>query len=127
MKIHGYAAKTAGGKLVPFEYEAPGMGETDVLVEISHCGLCYTDLHYIDDGFGKTPYPFVPGHEIVGTVAAKGGAVRTLEKGQRGGIGFQRNSCGHCEWCVRGEENLCPDVMPNATSFPTADLQVRSS
>ena len=81
MKIQGYAVKSKGGHLEPFEYEAPAMGEADVLVDISHCGLCHTHVHFIDDEFGLTRYPFVPGHEIVGTVAAAGRAVRTLKEG----------------------------------------------
>jgi uncharacterized zinc-type alcohol dehydrogenase-like protein len=118
MKVQGYAAKAPGKALEAFEYDAPKLGDSEVLVDISHCGLCYTDVHCIDNDFGMTQYPFVPGHEIVGTVAMAGKAVRTLNEGQRVGIGCQRGSCGHCEWCVRGEENLCPEYMGNLTFFP---------
>jgi uncharacterized zinc-type alcohol dehydrogenase-like protein len=54
-------------------------------------------------------YPFIPGHEVVGTVSALGARVRGLEVGQRVGLGWQSNSCGICEWCIRGMENLCPE------------------
>jgi uncharacterized zinc-type alcohol dehydrogenase-like protein len=118
MKVKGYAVKVQGKPLEPFEYEAPPVGDTEVLVEISHCGICHTDLHFIDNEFGMTSYPFVPGHEIVGTVTARGSAVRNLKEGERVGIGFSRGSCGHCEWCVRGEDNLCPDAMRYMTFVP---------
>lgn len=118
MKIVGYAVKSQGKCLEPFEYEAPEVGDSDVLVDISYCGLCYTDVHFIDNDFGLTQYPFVPGHEIVGTVAAVGKAVRTIKEGQRVGVGCQRGSCGHCEWCVQGQEQLCPEYMSNLTFFP---------
>ncbi len=118
MKVIGYAAMAQGKCLERFEYEAPKVGAADVLVEISHCGLCHSDLHFIDNDFGITPYPFVPGHEIVGTVTATGTEVHTLKEGQRVGIGFQRSSCGHCEWCTRGEEQLCPEMLANMTFFP---------
>lgn len=118
MKITGYAVMAPGKRLEPFEYQAPEVGAADVLVDISHCGLCHTDLHFVDNDFGLTAYPFVPGHEIVGTVAGVGKAVRTLKEGQRVGIGYQRGSCGHCEWCIQGQEHLCPEFMANATFFP---------
>jgi uncharacterized zinc-type alcohol dehydrogenase-like protein len=118
MKIKGYAVKVQGKPLEPIEYESPPMGDTDVLVSISHCGVCHTDLHFADNDFGMTAYPFVPGHEIVGTVAAKGSAVRDLKEGQRVGIGFSRSSCGHCEWCIRGDDNMCPDALKYMTFFP---------
>ncbi len=118
MKVMGYAAKAPGKCLEPIEYEAPRIGDTDVLVDISHCGLCHTDIHFTDNDFGLTKYPFVPGHEIVGRVAARGREVRSLKEGDRVGIGFQRGSCGHCEWCIRGEEHLCPEMMGNTTFAP---------
>ena len=118
MKVTGYAVKAQGKPLEPFDYDAPPVGASDVLVKISHCGICHTDLHFVDNEFGMTTYPFVPGHEIVGVVAAKGAAVRDLKEGQRVGIGFSRGSCGHCEWCSRGDENMCPDAMQYMTFVP---------
>jgi len=63
--------------------------------------------HLIANDWGISQYPFIPGHEIVGTVAALGSEVHSLEFGQRVGLGWQSNSCGQCEWCMSGQENLC--------------------
>jgi uncharacterized zinc-type alcohol dehydrogenase-like protein len=118
MKVSGYAAKAAGRPLEPFEYVSPELGPSDVRVAISHCGVCHTDIHAIDDYYGITGYPFVPGHEIVGRVIEVGRAVAGLERGDRVGIGWQGRSCMKCEWCLRGEEQLCVDIVPCATWEP---------
>ena len=93
---------------MPFRYEPGDLGRHDVEIEISHCGICHSDLHLITNDWGISQYPFIPGHEIIGNVAAVGEAVRSLKVGERVGLGWQSNSCGECEWCTRGMENLCP-------------------
>jgi uncharacterized zinc-type alcohol dehydrogenase-like protein len=75
-------------------------------------------VHFIDNDVGFTTYPFVPGHEIVGNVSALGGKVTALKEGDRVGIGWQARSCRECEWCIRGEENLCPEILQSATWTP---------
>jgi len=107
-QIQGLAAHAAGAELLPFRYEPGELGPQDIEIEISHCGICHSDLHLISNDWGISHYPFIPGHEIIGTVAAVGSAVRSLKVGQRVGLGWQSNSCGECEWCMRGMENLCP-------------------
>ena len=107
-----------GQRLVPFEYDPPELKEHDVRVDITHCGLCYTDVHAIDDYFGITKFPFVPGHEIIGRVTELGSAVAGLRKGDRVGIGWQGRSCMKCEWCLRGDEHLCKEVVNNASWDP---------
>ena len=116
--ILGYAARAVGQPLEPFTYEAPKLGEYDVRVSISHCGVCHTDIHAIDDYYGITTYPFVPGHEIVGYVSAVGRAASGLKEGDRVGIGWQGRSCMRCEWCLKGEEQLCMDIVQSATWVP---------
>ncbi len=116
--IRGYAAKAKGQALKPFIYKPPDLGENDVRVSVTHCGLCYTDIHAIDDYFGITTYPFVPGHEIVGHVSEMGSSVTELKVGDRVGIGWQGHSCMQCEWCLRGEEHLCNDVVNNGSWTP---------
>ena len=95
---------------MPFHYDPGALGPQEVEIEITHCGICHSDLHLISNDWGISQYPFVPGHEIVGTVAAAGAGVRSLEVGQRVGLGWQSNSCGECEWCTKGLENLCPEA-----------------
>jgi len=108
--VHGWAAMAEGQHLEPLEYPPPNLGPMDVRVAISHCGLCFTDIHAIDDFYGITESPFVPGHEIVGRIEACGSDVSGLSVGDRVGIGWQGRSCGRCRWCVRGEEQLCLDI-----------------
>ncbi|MHB8302174.1 MAG: NAD(P)-dependent alcohol dehydrogenase [Acidobacteriaceae bacterium] len=106
-KINGYATHAAGAELLPFKYEAGELQPNEVEIDITHCGICRSDLHLIDNDWGLTKYPFVPGHEIVGTIAAMGGQVKDRSTGQRVAVGWQADSCGTCEWCMRGDENLC--------------------
>jgi uncharacterized zinc-type alcohol dehydrogenase-like protein len=105
--IRAQAALAKGAPLEDFSYEPEELGPSDVEIEISHCGLCHSDLHLIDDSWSRSKYPQVPGHEIVGTVGALGGAVKHLELGQRVGVGWQRSACLECDLCLGGEENLC--------------------
>lgn len=114
-QVSGYAAMALGQPLEPLTYPAPGLGEHDVRVSVSHCGLCFTDIHAIDDYYGITTFPFVPGHEIVGYVEARGRKVSGLEEGDRVGIGWQGRSCMRCEWCAQGEDQLCQDIAEMGT------------
>ena len=108
--IQGLAAHAAGAELLPFHFDPGKLGSQEVEIAITHCGICHSDLHLISNDWGISHYPFIPGHEVVGTVSAVGNEVRGLELGQRVGLGWQSNSCGVCEWCLRGLENLCPDA-----------------
>jgi uncharacterized zinc-type alcohol dehydrogenase-like protein len=118
LTVQGYAAKGVGQPLEPFTYESPKLGEHDVRVSVTHCGLCYTDIHGINDYYGIVTYPFVPGHEIVGYVSEVGKASSGLKEGDRVGIGWQGRSCTKCEWCKQGEEHLCQDIVESATWNP---------
>lgn len=106
-QIQGLAAHAAGAELLPFHYDPGELEPQDVEIAITHCGVCHSDLNLIANDWGVSQYPFIPGHEIVGTVAALGSQVHSLELGQRVGLGWQSNSCGVCEWCMKGLENLC--------------------
>jgi uncharacterized zinc-type alcohol dehydrogenase-like protein len=105
--IRSFAALAAKQELVQYTYKPPPLRPTDVEIEISHCGICHSDLHLIDNDWASSVYPLVPGHEIVGTIAAAGAACR-LTVGQRVGVGWQRSACFACEPCRAGQENLCP-------------------
>lgn len=108
MKISAFASLEPKGPLQSFSYDAAALAAHDVEITISHCGICYSDIHLIDDDWNRSQYPFVPGHEIVGTVAAIGKDVTDLRPGQRVGVGWQRSACLDCEFCAQGNENLCP-------------------
>lgn len=105
--IQGLAVHAAGAELLPFRYDPGELGLNEVEIGISHCGICHSDVHLICNDWGISQYPFIPGHEVIGAVTAVGAEVRSLVVGQRVGLGWQSNSCGHCEWCIRGMENLC--------------------
>jgi uncharacterized zinc-type alcohol dehydrogenase-like protein len=109
MSVHAHAALEPKGNLRPFAYEPGPLGPHEVEIRVGHCGICHSDVHLIDGDWGIGSYPMVPGHEIVGTVAALGPEVTELAEGDRVGVGWQRGACLRCEWCRRGEENLCPE------------------
>lgn len=116
--IHGYAARAPGKPLKRQTFKAPKLGENDVRVSVTHCGVCHTDVSAINDYYGITKYPFVPGHEIVGYVTAVGSAASDFKEGDRVGVGWQGRSCMKCEWCLNGEEHLCMDIVKSATWDP---------
>lgn len=124
MPIHAMAAHAAKKPLEKFQYEPAPLGPHDVEIEITHCGICHSDLHLIDNDWGMSTYPLVPGHEIVGIVKAVGSEVAHLRKGMRVGVGWQRNSCQQCEFCQTGQENLCAKMgatcLGNYGGFATA-------
>jgi len=107
MAFAALAALSKGGSLEPFSYEPAPLGPDDVEIDVTHCGLCHSDIHLIDDAWNRAKFPQVPGHEIVGKVAAVGSAITELAIGQRVGVGWQRSACLSCDLCVGGEENLC--------------------
>ena len=105
--IQAYAVHEPGGKLQPFEYDpgdlAPGQVEIDVLA----CGICHSDLAMIENQWEMTAYPLVPGHEVVGTVAAVGEGVTNVAVGDMVGLGWYSGSCLTCRQCMSGDHNLC--------------------
>jgi uncharacterized zinc-type alcohol dehydrogenase-like protein len=109
-QIQGLAAHAAGAELLPFKYDPGKIGPQEVEIAVSHCGICHSDLHLISNDWGISQYPFIPGHEVIGKVSAVGSDVKQFAVGERVGLGWQSNSCGVCEWCTRGMENLCPSV-----------------
>jgi uncharacterized zinc-type alcohol dehydrogenase-like protein len=111
-EIKGLAVHAAGAHLLPYKYDPGELKADEVEVKISHCGICASDVHLIDNDWGLSKYPFIPGHEIVGTITAVGSKAGSLKTGVRVGIGWQADSCGVCEWCRRGEEHLCPKAQP---------------
>lgn len=105
--IKAYAAFESGGKLQPFEYDPGPLSEHDVEIAIEHCGICHSDLSMLYNNWGITQYPFVPGHEIIGTIVARGGHVNNLAAGQRVGLGWHSGYCMTCHSCMSGDHNLC--------------------
>lgn len=107
--IKAYAALEAGGKLEPFEYDPGSLGRNEVEIDVEHCGICHSDLSMLDNEWGITQYPLVPGHEVVGTIAAVGDDVTSLQLGQRVGLGWHSKYCMTCDSCTDGDHNLCAE------------------
>ena len=111
-EINGWAAHAAGAELSAYKYKVEELPANEVEVKITHCGVCHSDVHLIDNDWGISKYPFIPGHEIVGKITAIGSGVKDRKVGERVGIGWQADSCGICEWCRKGEEHLCAKSQP---------------
>lgn len=107
MEIHAYAALAPGERLAPFTYAIPPLGPFDLLLKVTHCGLCHSDIHLIYDDWKRSKYPLVPGHEVVGTIVKKGADVHHLKIGQRVGVSWLHSSCMQCPTCLEGETNIC--------------------
>jgi propanol-preferring alcohol dehydrogenase len=93
------------------EIPTPSPTATQVLIRVEACALCRTDLHIVDGELDKPKLPLVPGHQIVGVVEAVGSAVSRLSRGDRVGVPWLGETCGHCYHCVTGRENLCDNAI----------------
>ncbi len=104
---HGYAAHSATTPLVPFDYQHRDPRPNDILIDIQFCGICHSDIHQARNEWGNAMYPMVPGHEIVGKVAAVGSAVTKFKVGDTAAVGCLVDSCRECASCKAGEQQYC--------------------
>ncbi|GAB4177068.1 MAG: NAD(P)-dependent alcohol dehydrogenase [Geothermobacteraceae bacterium] len=109
--IKAYAAFEAGGELKPYEYDPGPLGRNDVEIDVESCGICHSDLSMLDNEWGMTAYPLVPGHEVVGTVSAVGADITRLKPGQKVGLGWHAGYCLTCPTCQSGDHNMCADAV----------------
>ena len=93
------------------EVPVPEPGPGEVLLKISACGVCHTDLHIVEGDLPLRKKPIVPGHEIVGRVEALGPVVEGISVGDRVGAAWLHRACGKCRFCRRGQENLCESAL----------------
>lgn len=107
LPTRAYAAQSARAPLAAFEIERREPGPHDVLIDIRYCGLCHSDIHQARDEWGGAVFPMVPGHEIVGTVAAAGDEVSRWKPGDVVGVGVFVDSCRRCDACMAGDEQYC--------------------
>jgi alcohol dehydrogenase, propanol-preferring len=105
--VHAMVLDRPGRPLVMRERPTPSPGAGEILIEISACGVCRTDLHVVDGELPDPKLPIVPGHEIVGRVAACGEGVSGLATGARVGVPWLGATCGTCPYCRAARENLC--------------------
>ena len=110
--IRAWAVKEAGGKLERYDFDAGELGADDVEIKVEYCGVCHSDLSMMNNEWGMSSYPLVPGHEAVGEIIRMGSAVKGLKVGQKVGIGWTSESCQHCNPCIGGHGNYCPENVP---------------
>lgn len=106
-QIRAWAADAANAPLQPFAYDPGPLGEEQVEIAVEYCGICHSDLSMLDNEWGRSRYPFVPGHEIVGRIVALGAQAKGRQLGQRVGLGWFSASCLHCGSCLDGDQHLC--------------------
>jgi alcohol dehydrogenase (NADP+) len=107
MQVSAYAAQSAESPLASTTIERRALGDGDVLIDILFCGVCHTDIHIAQNESGRTAYPVVPGHEIVGRVREVGPGVTRHQPGDMVGVGCMVDSCRTCEPCRAGDEQFC--------------------
>ena len=107
----GYAAESAESGLAPISFERRQPRPDDVSIEIDYCGVCHTDIHFVQNDWGVTEFPVVPGHEIIGRVTAVGPEVKNHSVGDTVGVGCMVDSCRTCPACDSGLEQYCSEGM----------------
>lgn len=107
-----WACLAPGEDLVPMKVQLPPLGHMDIEMQVTHCGLCGSDMHLIDGEWGESSvYPQICGHEIVGMVTDVGAGVTNIDKGMRVGIGWQKGACLTCKHCLCGDEQFCDRLV----------------
>jgi propanol-preferring alcohol dehydrogenase len=114
-KMHAMVLQTPGRPLAYTEVPVPEAGPDQVLIKVRACGVCRTDLHVVDGELPNPKLPIIPGHEIVGIVAAKGSNVANFALGERIGVPWLGYTCSRCDYCRTGRENLCDE--PKFTGY----------
>ena len=107
MIVTGYGTPDATTPLAPVRFDRPDVRPGEVAIEVTHCGVCHSDVHQCHDDWGNTVWPCVPGHEVVGRVTEVGDGVTAFAEGDIVGVGCMVNSCQTCDACQAGEEQYC--------------------
>lgn len=119
----GYAAATASAPLTPFTFDRREPRDDDVVIAVKHCGVCHSDIHMVDNGWGQSVYPIVPGHEITGVVTAVGSKVSRFKEGDRVGVGCFVDSCTTCGTRDLDREQYMPGLVLTYSGFePGSDV-----
>ena len=110
--IHALAITQAKGKLEPFSFDPGPLGDEEVEIAVEYCGICHSDVSMINNEWGMTKYPLVPGHEVTGKVVAVGPDAKLVKMGQTVGLGWNAESCLYCAQCLAGDHNMCVRLKP---------------
>ena len=111
MVFRGELESGTPGVLALEERADPVPGAGEILIRVAVCGVCRTDLDLVDGRLAPAHLPVVPGHQVVGRIAALGPGVADSRVGERVGVAWIHSACGVCRWCTSGCENLCPDFV----------------
>lgn len=109
--VAAYQAVASGAPLEKGTIERRDLRPDDIRIEIEFAGICHSDIHTVREEWGSIDFPMVPGHEIIGRVTEVGSEVSKFTVGERAGVGCLVDSCRECEWCLKGEENNCPNAV----------------
>ena len=121
MTTKAYAAQTKAAPLKEFDIERRDVGLDDVQIAIDYCGVCHSDLHMVNNDWGSSAYPLVPGHEIIGRVTKVGENVKKFKIGDRVGVGCLVDSCRTCEACQANLEQYCLEGFTLTYGSETSD------
>lgn len=113
------AVFSPSGQFEVASIERRDVGVKDVLIEIKYAGICHSDIHTARQEWGEIEFPITPGHEIAGIVTEVGSEVSKYKIGDRVGVGCMVDSCGECEYCLRGDEQFC--VQNNVGTYNDTD------
>ncbi|MCG2611903.1 NAD(P)-dependent alcohol dehydrogenase [Flavobacterium sp. SM15] len=105
--VNAFAVNQPKGSFEKFTYELPDLGNEQLDIKVTYCGVCHSDLSMVNNEWGMTQYPIVPGHEVVGEIVALGSEVKHLKVGDKVGLGWYSESCMHCHECMDGSHHLC--------------------
>ncbi|HYW76827.1 MAG TPA: zinc-dependent alcohol dehydrogenase family protein [Gammaproteobacteria bacterium] len=108
----------SAGRLELRDIPLPEPGPMEIRVKVRACGVCRTDLHIVDGELRPPAWPVIPGHEVIGEVDTAGQGVTAFKPGDPVGLAWLAGACGECEYCRRGEENLCPRAEFTGFSRP---------
>ena len=109
--IRAYASIEKGATPAQWQYEPRKLRSEDVSIEILYCGVCHSDIHMVENDWGMTTYPVVPGHEIIGRVIETGEDVSRFKPGDIVGVGCLVDSCRECSSCGKGLEQYCAEPV----------------
>lgn len=123
-EVKSYAAISELSGLAPMPIERRNPRPDDVSIDIEYCGVCHTDIHFAENDWGRSNYPVVPGHEIIGRVTAVGADVSQFRVGDRVGVGCMVDACRQCPSCDQGLEQYCREGMtPTYNGYDRKDGQ----
>jgi propanol-preferring alcohol dehydrogenase len=118
-KMRAAVLRRIGTRLKIERLPVPEPGPGEVLIRVTACGVCHSDLHAIDGDWTPAPaLPLIPGHEATGHIAALGSGVDGLRIGQAAGVPWMYSACGRCEACLSGRETICPEGQSTGYSKP---------